>query len=113
MAWQGLSFPLLSNADNYIVHGFTNNDYLSDLGEQARLCWECAALCLHAPANVPSMLQSASLVFKSNASSLDLAMVVTYNNTRDFMMQACLLQPLTALLSCRWLDSQAACRLTT
>ena len=41
------------------------------------------------------MLQAGTLVSTSNASSLDLAMVVTYNNTRDFMMQAC--GPMTCL----------------
>ncbi|BDA46691.1 probable formamidase C869.04 [Coccomyxa sp. Obi] len=57
-----LNFPLLENANEYVVHGFTYNDYLKEL----------------------------DMPFKDiySKSSLDRAFTVAYNNTRDFIMNA-------------------------
>ncbi|KAK9815846.1 hypothetical protein WJX72_010706 [[Myrmecia] bisecta] len=58
---QNLTFPLLENANEYVVHGFTFADYLKELDD-------------------PTTVYAKS--------SLDKAMTVTYNQTRDFVMHA-------------------------
>ncbi|BDA46692.1 probable formamidase C869.04 [Coccomyxa sp. Obi] len=57
-----LNFPLLENANEYVVHGFTYNDYLQELDN-------------------PS-----TSIYKE--STLDRTFTVAYNNTRDFIMNA-------------------------
>lgn len=62
---QGQKYIIAENADNYIIHGFTYNDYLSELGPKAQ-----------------------TQIFSAFPGKLDRAMTVAYNNTRDFMMTA-------------------------
>ncbi|KAK9815353.1 hypothetical protein WJX72_002191 [[Myrmecia] bisecta] len=58
---QNLTFPLLENANEYVVHSFTSKDYLKELP-------------------VPNAIYQQS--------SLDKAMINAYNETRDFVMRA-------------------------
>jgi hypothetical protein len=61
---QGLNTVLMENADNYVVHGWSYNDYLSELGPDAQ-----------------------NQVFNIS-SPLDKAFNTTFYNARTFMMQA-------------------------
>ena len=74
---QGLDTILMENADSYYVHGFSYNDYLSELGPDAQ-----------------------SLVFNIS-SPLDKAFNNTFYNARRFLMTVSL-RPAVADLVCSY-----------
>ena len=72
----GLNFPLLENAQEYVVHGFTYTDYLSELGYTATTGPNCTT-------GATTGCPSANICLVSN---IDRAMMNAHKQAVKFMM---------------------------
>ncbi len=78
----GINAPLLENANEYVVHGFTYNNYLTELNyADTTSCITSTVLGGQLGANVGCPTEN--IYFKSN---IDAAMLNAHKNARNFVM---------------------------
>ena len=79
-----LYYPLLENANEYVIHGFTYNDYLTELGYTNTACSGTTVAALGGTATYnPTGCPTSVIYFQS---AIEPAMMNAHKNARNFLM---------------------------